>query len=91
MPFSGAETYPFLGAKSRAAGVYGIVDIEGRVIYVGETDDLDRRIRQHQLDVDHKMHRLGPTFVWFEAVPNPFLRFSREQSLIAEYEPPANG
>lgn len=92
MPFSrtdDAYTYNFNGAAfNEVAGVYGILNAKKQIIYIGETDNLKRRMAEHKADTAHKMHRYAPALVWFEG--GEAARQKLETALIAEYGPPAN-
>lgn len=94
MPFSETDdkhTYQFNGQWNAVPGVYGIMNAKKQVIYIGETDSFKRRMAEHQADKTHKMHRYGPALVWAEVISAAAPRKTREQQLIAEYAPPANG
>lgn len=94
MPFlerDDAHTYRFRGNWNEVPGVYGIMNANKQMIYIGETDNVKRRMAEHQADTRHKMHRYGPELVWFETIrTGERARIAREQVLIAEYNPPAN-
>lgn len=85
------HTFSFTGTWNEVAGVYGIMDSRKMMIYIGQTDDLKRRMAEHQADTSHKMHLYAPVFVWAEVIADEAKRVIREATLIAEYEPPANG
>lgn len=86
-----AHTYSFTGGTwGEVAGVYGILNARKQMIYVGQTDNLKRRMAEHRADTKHCMHRYGPTWVWAEVVSNTATRLKRESALIAEYAPPCN-
>jgi excinuclease UvrABC nuclease subunit len=70
--------------------VYGILDSAGRVLYVGSTDNLKRRIAEHLADTRHCMHRHDVTSATAEVIPNVADRLRREAELIREYLPPCN-
>jgi predicted GIY-YIG superfamily endonuclease len=83
--------YPFTGAFVAAAVVYLILDAAYNVIYVGETTDLCRRIKQHRADASHLMHRHQPAWVKVEfGYENEPLRKARENELILQHNPPVN-
>lgn len=83
--------YPFNGAFVAAAVVYLILDAAYNVIYVGETIDLCRRIKQHRADLSHLMHRHKPAWVKIEfGYENESLRKARESELILKHNPPVN-
>ena len=95
MPFSQTDathTYVFTGSWNAIAGVYGIMNAQKQMIYVGQTDDFKRRMAEHQADTSHKMHKYSPALVWAEVISGgEAVRRTRETQLIAEYNPPANG
>jgi excinuclease UvrABC nuclease subunit len=80
----GSTTWNPVGA------VYGICDHNGRVKYVGQTDNLKRRIAEHLADTRHCMHRHDVTSAVAEVIPNVADRLRREAELIREYLPPCN-
>ena len=72
-------------------GVYVIANASGQVIYVGQTDNLQRRMAEHRADTTHCMHRYGPSLVWVEVVTTGEVdRRLRERQLILEYRPFCN-
>ena len=90
MPFTG-DTYNLNGTWNAVPGVYGIMNSRSQMIYIGETDDLKRRMAEHQADTTHCMHRYGPALVRAEGVSGgEAVRKTRERALIAEYRPPCN-
>lgn len=71
--------------------VYGIMNAKKQMIYVGETDDLKRRMAEHRSDTSHCMYQYGPALVQIEVVTaGEPARRRRESVLIAEYAPPCN-
>ncbi len=92
MPFIDPQWFQFNGRLPNSPGVYGITNDKRQLIYIGETQDLTTRIAQHQADKMHKMHRYAPALIEFESITaGEAARKRREQQLIAEYNPPANG
>ena len=95
MPFAqtdAANTYVFTGTSwNEVGGVYGIMNAQKQMIYIGQTDSFKRRMAEHQADTGHKMHRYGPALVWAETISDEKTRTARETQLVAEYAPPANG
>ena len=95
MPFNNLN-YHELGSDwvvvgADIGGVYGITDVDKKMIYIGETNDFRRRLPEHRSDTSHKMHQYHPSHVLLEVMPDDELaRVLREKELIAEYEPPAN-
>ena len=72
-------------------GVYFIANANGQAIYIGQTDDLRRRMAEHQADTTHCMHRYDPALVWVEVITTGEIdRRLRERQLIAEYQPFCN-
>jgi predicted GIY-YIG superfamily endonuclease len=91
MPLLNPVWFPFAGQMPAQAGVYLIVDRDNNPVYIGETDDFDRRMKEHRSDRLHAMHRYAPAGVWFEVQAVADVRAQRAAALIAEYAPPANG
>ena len=91
MPFTG-DTVNFNANWKALPGVYGIMNSDSQMIYIGETDDLQRRMGEHQADKEHCMHRYGPALARAEVVNGGEpARKLRESALIAEYNrPPCN-
>jgi hypothetical protein len=74
-----------LSSAPDASGVYVIWN-ENRCVYVGETQDLQRRLMTH-LDGDHEgITRAQPTSFSFETVPAG-LRGPRQSALIFQLRP----
>ena len=90
LPFSDTTDYSFGATWNPIAAVYGIMKSDHEMIYIGQTDDLKRRMEEHQADSTHCMHRYSPMLVWAELNANEMARLSREITLIAEYSPPCN-
>ena len=92
MPFTTTDkTYPFSTVWNEVPAVYGIMNSEKQMIYIGETDNLKRRMAEHQADGRHCMYRYGPALVWVEVITaGEAARLRRERQLIAEYAPPCN-
>ena len=92
MPFGNSDYYDFNTTNwNSVAGVYGIVNSSKQMIYVGETDDLKRRMDEHRADKNHCMHMYSPALVQVEVITaGETARRSRERALIAEYDPPCN-
>lgn len=83
--------YFYVTLWSEVPAVYIVSDISGRVIYVGQTDNLKRRMSEYLADRNHRMHRYAPYYVAAEVnYGGEFVRRAREAQLIAEYDPPAN-
>ena len=93
MPFSDAYgPYDFWTANwNPVGGFYGITNANRQMIYVGQTEDLQRRMAEHRADASHCMHRYSPALVWVEVVTGGEpARLARERQLILEYTPPCN-
>ena len=91
MPFTTTnKTYSFDGEWNPVGGVYGIMNSQKQMIYIGQTGNLAERMPAHQSDRTHRMHRYAPSLVWVEVIANEAVRIDREHALIAEYDPPAN-
>ena len=99
------ETVEFLGQHrtGRAAvrrqcpdcpGVYGMIDADGRLIYVGKARRLARRMASYlyAVDPDTKAHRIierTKRIVW-EPAPTEFAALVRELELIRRWQPQFN-
>lgn len=90
MPFTNSDLYSFNSNWNEVPVVYGILDIFKRVLYIGETNNLKRRMAEHQADAAHLMHRHSPMYVIVEIIYDEKTRCARERQLILEYNPPCN-
>jgi excinuclease UvrABC nuclease subunit len=91
VPFNRCDHYDFWDTDWReVSAVYGITNAERQVIYIGQTDNLRRRMSEHRGDSKHCMHRYSPKWVVVEVIPNEQQRLWRERQLIDEYDPPCN-
>jgi predicted GIY-YIG superfamily endonuclease len=91
VPFIDQTLRPLRTTRWNAvAAVYGVLNARSQVIYVGQTDNLQRRIVEHLSDYGHCMHPLGATALVADVVPDPIERTRREAALIREYSPPCN-
>ena len=93
MPFS-SPAYRFdnatLNTVNEVGGVYGLFQQTGptqfTARYVGMSDNLRRRLREHFNNPPIK----GITHFHVEVVTNAIQRTAREQALIREFNPPGN-
>ncbi len=90
MPFNNNTTYNFNSTWKEIPAVYGILNAQKQLIYVGQTDNLRRRMDEHCCDTQHLMHKYKPAFLIAEIVRDKTLRVNRERQLINEYNPPCN-
>jgi hypothetical protein len=90
MPFVNVYTFPFSGEQPVAAGVFGITDQSGNVIFIDHTANLEEQIKAIKGDQSHKIHALGPNKVMLEAIKDESQRATRAQALTTEFEPVAN-
>ena len=91
MPFRKQDQpYTFVGSWNEVPCVYGIMNASGVMLYIGQADNVRRRMLEHQNDHLHLMHRHSPVYVWAEIINDPNQRSLREQQLIREYNPPGN-
>jgi predicted GIY-YIG superfamily endonuclease len=91
MPFTKTETYAFQGTNwNSVPAVYGIMNSKRQMIYIGQSEDLKRRMAEHQADTKHCMHRYGPALVLAEVIQVEATRLARERQLVLEYAPPCN-
>jgi predicted GIY-YIG superfamily endonuclease len=82
--------YPFSGFFIDSPAVYLIYDRQMNLIYIGQTNDLGRRMNEHRGDTSHLMHRHVPTYVAIEFIMDEASRCARERQLITQYAPPCN-
>ncbi len=92
MPFSG-KAYQFddatLNTVNEVAGVYGLFQWNGsRYVcrYVGMSDNLRRRLREHYNNPPVR----GTTHFFAEVHQTIAVRSAREKELISEFNPPGN-
>lgn len=72
-------------------GVYVIQTTGGLAIYVGETQNLQRRIEEHRADREHCLQWYTPTWVAFESgAYSKEVRMARETTLREELKPFCN-
>ena len=91
MPFRINGRHSMQGPIPSVACVYGIEESANVYVYIGETDDLARRIAEHLGTPNHCMHRYSPHAAVYEAVMGGAqVRRDRETTLTAEYKPPCN-
>jgi excinuclease UvrABC nuclease subunit len=69
-------------------GVYGLYK-EGRWIYVGETDDIQKQLLEHLAETGSCIKREAPTDFVYEIV-DASTRVARQAFLIRELSPPCN-
>lgn len=72
-----------------ASGVYAIWR-PNQWIYVGETNDLQRRLLEHFDGGNHRITQASPTGFGFELVSGDAARINRQNALILELKPSAN-
>lgn len=84
------KTYPINSNWNPVPGVYAIMNGQMQVIYIGKTDNLKRRMSEHQQDATHAMHNYKPAFVHAEVLNDELTRSIRERQLIAQHNPPCN-
>lgn len=92
MPFQ-SQIYPFndptINLVNEVGGVYGLLQPSTRgyvVGYVGESDNLRRRLREHFNNPPVR----GITHFCLEVIQGPISRAMRERALISEFNPPGN-
>jgi predicted GIY-YIG superfamily endonuclease len=89
MPFN-SEVLNFNASWNEVAGVYGVLNSQRQMIYIGQTDNFRRRFLEHANDTTHCMHRYGPAYAYAEVIPAQADRDRREREMILEYDPPCN-
>ncbi len=90
MPFTDITDHSFHRAWNSIEAVYGIMNSQRQMIYIGETNDLKHRMAGHQADSWHSMHSFQPSIVWVERIADDSVRCRRQETLITEYRPPCN-
>jgi predicted GIY-YIG superfamily endonuclease len=91
MPFVNSVRYSFWDTDWKQVGaVYGILSDEGRVIYIGQTDNLQERMADHRTNRRHCLHRHSPSWVVVEVISDEASRRDREHQLIDYFDPPCN-
>jgi excinuclease UvrABC nuclease subunit len=90
MPFNNNHAYSFNEDWIEAEGVYGIMNPQWQMIYIGETDNLRKRMREHVYDKAHCINKHNPSLVLVEFTISESTRKNRASQLIAEYNPPCN-
>jgi predicted GIY-YIG superfamily endonuclease len=91
MPFSRTQSIAFTPSNIRSSvpnvgGVYGIFQAR-EWIYVGESEDLQRRLLEHASDLGHAMHSHHPSHFVYELTSE---RVRRQTELIRECLPRCN-
>jgi excinuclease UvrABC nuclease subunit len=91
MPFFDVIPKPIRTTRwNPVPAVYGLLDVHRRLIYVGQTDDLARRIGEHLTAPTSLISAFGAAFVVADVVHSSTERALREAQLIAEYQPACN-
>jgi predicted GIY-YIG superfamily endonuclease len=91
VPFNNSTTYDFKDTTWNPVGaVYGVLSVANTVLYIGQTEDLKRRMDEHRADTVHCMQKRGAAKVIVEVISSEATRLSREKQLITEYSPPCN-
>lgn len=91
MSFNNNQWYDFTTTNwNEVPAVYGVFDSNMRILYIGQTDNLYRRMNEHRYNREHLMYRYNPTFVLVEIIQEERSRFTRERELINLYDPPCN-
>ncbi len=92
MPFTNTSSYPFtrkyiMRNAPYASGVYGLFNAEW--VYVGESEDIQRRLLEHLATDNPWVERLAPTSFTYELAEEE-IRMGRQNQLIAELQPACN-
>jgi len=93
MAFSSTTGYTFSDASVRQnapnrSGVYGLYTA-GKWIYVGESNDIQRRLLEHLSETGTCIKRWAPTGFLYELV-DVASRVARQNTLIRELDPECN-
>ena len=86
-PFSTLGIAVFAPARS---GVYVICNQQGQCVYVGQSNDIQRRLSEHLNDTTHTMHAHGGVSFAYDLVDGDLARTLRERTLILTLNPPCN-
>ena len=87
---AGDTTFDFKGGFEEKPGVYGVMNVVKKMIFVGQTKNLKKQIADHRTDLYDWMHREGPTFVCFEENADEDTRRKRASELTSKYNPSGN-
>ena len=92
MSLNNPTQYPFTSPNLPSSpGAYAITNPANSVIYIGQTDNLSRRIAEHRADRRHCMHQHAPSSIFFELITaGETARRRREAILIAQFAPICN-
>lgn len=90
MPFNNTQAYSFAGGWIEAAGVYGIMNQQWQMIYIGEAENLQEIMLKYLNDKTHCMHQYDPSLVLVEFIISDSDRRNRVRELIVEYSPLCN-
>lgn len=91
MPFTNSKRYDFWNTHWKEVGaVYGILDDDGHLVYIGQTDNLRERMADHRSNSSHCIHHHSPTCVVVEVIGDEASRLQRERLLIDYFDPPCN-
>jgi len=93
MPFSSTTGYTFNDSSVRQnaqnrSGVYGLY-IAAKWVYVGESNDIQRRLLEHLSETGTCIKRWAPTSFLYELV-DAGSRVARQDALIRELDPECN-
>ena len=93
MPFANGDGAAFVAATiateaPEASGVYGLFNPQ-QCIYIGESEDIQRRLQEHFKEKQTCIWRNNPTRFRFELCLSPF-RVARQKALILELRPVCN-
>lgn len=94
MPFDPTGAGPFSRAgieslRRGVSGVYGLISISSRVVYIGQSQDVRRTLLEHLKGDNACINWNSPTEYLYEAVSDDG-RVRREKELIDEYDPSCN-
>ena len=78
-----------IASAPHASGVYALYTAQ-KWVYVGECNDIQRRLVEHVATADTYITRLQPTGFMFELVAGDGARRARQNQLILELNPVCN-
>jgi len=78
------------GHAPAASGVYVLCDLNGYYVYVGQSDNIQQRLREHLLDPKDCARARGATLFAFELLDDEDARIGRRKELVSNYAPVCN-
>jgi excinuclease UvrABC nuclease subunit len=85
-----SDTYNYNATWNEVPAVYGIFNQRMELLYIGQTDNLKRRMMEHSNDKRHLMHKYGAAFVKADVIHDEIERCNAERVLINAHNPVCN-